>query len=71
MNYIQNTLLNTLVFIKDKLEAHDQELQNRKKIFAISKSNTEPVSQAAKNAEEWNKSTGSSDESIKDKLDLT
>ena len=72
MNYIQNILLSTLVFVKDKLEDHDQELLLRKKIFSNSWSINQPDSQAAtgRNAEDENKSTGSSENGNKDKKDL-
>lgn len=35
MNYFQTTLISSLEYVRDQLEKHDHELQNRKRIFAL------------------------------------
>ena len=41
MNFIHNQLINTFVFIKDKLEERDDNLTTRKRFFAQDPNNQE------------------------------
>ena len=41
MNFIHNQLINTFVFIKDKLEERDDNLTTRKRLFAQDPNNQE------------------------------
>jgi hypothetical protein len=55
MNMLQNTLISSLEFLRNKIEERDSNLQNRKRIFS------EPE-QPQEDGKIENRSTGSSEE---------